>query len=1120
MSTSTNTSLFNALGFFLENMRPYVIAVIQKAAPGRPWEGELFTKLGPDQQRVWNMAQRNLQESGGNTANLIDYNILFSFGVAYKDALKLEVGSYNDANKLINYFKELKEVRNKCQHYQELDEDEITRAYLNMKGAAKLLEMQDVYDEIQRLQNGDNIISTPTPSAQPVQTQSFSLSPTPTAAVSSDEILPSWFNNCIPHYDIRNAQLDESIFAANLSEVAMGTGPDVYTNPNLFFAKTYVTSGLRDISTRVIQALNGEETENRVISLQTGFGGGKTHSLISLYHIAKSGSRIAGLGRDLKLFSDNVTPKFDDAKVAVFTHNTTDILQGRVTDEGFTIYTLWGELAYQLGGKEAYEKVKQNDVERIAPTSTIFKPILDSNTPSLILIDELADYCVKAADKKIGQGTLFNQTNSFIQTLTEMVASVPRCVLIVTLPASATEVSASAIGQQVLSSLETRVVRVGTSVTPVDNEEIFEVVRRRLFEQIIDSSVIDQVARKYQDMYHNRRGDLPPQADNTAYANKIRKSYPFQPELIDMFRLRWGNDPRFQRTRGVLRLLASIVQDLWKRRNSLVGTQALIHTSDLNLENLNTITGTINNLMGSNWDTVMHADVYGSSSNAYKIDNLETSGNAFTYRITQGVATSILLASVGGDHQHGLSMAELKLCMLRPGAFNHNDIDGVLNKLESVAHYLYSSNTGGKRYWFQSKANINILLNQAKSEVTVDEMNVEILNRLKANSFINNGLFRVLVNPNEDIPEQTKPTLIVMHPKYSAAIDHIDSATERFVKQTATKRGLSERQYRNTILYLACSDAGRAQLNVKLGDYIACTKILSEYATALEKDQKTDIENRKHTYDRELEEALVQAYSVVLKHSAKEGIHRYNFQEPSRDLLTLITISLPTKLKEEEWLLDSVGRRTLSDNNLLPTVDNPVSVKLIYEAFLKYDDKPMISGPEAIERSVCKYCEQGVFNVAAGTPGDWTKIYVGTDTIPFLSAQTDEFWLVDTSVVPKPAGTPEQPEQPGESSGNGGSETPGPDGPGGGTIPGFPPEGGETVKEFKSIIISGNVDMASWTQLMSSFISPLRNNNLRLSISFKAKSTDMSPLTENSPLFRAVKESASQLGLDIETEEE
>ena len=127
MSTSTNTSLYNAMGVFIEKMRPYVIDVIKAAVPGMPWEGELFRVLGPDQQRIWNKGMRSLQANGGDPATLIDIGYLFPFGLNFKDALIREVGGRNEANKLIGYFKELQEVRNKCQHFQVLDEDELTR---------------------------------------------------------------------------------------------------------------------------------------------------------------------------------------------------------------------------------------------------------------------------------------------------------------------------------------------------------------------------------------------------------------------------------------------------------------------------------------------------------------------------------------------------------------------------------------------------------------------------------------------------------------------------------------------------------------------------------------------------------------------------------------------------------------------------------------------------------------------------------------------------------------------------------------------------------------------------------------------------------------------------------
>ena len=397
------------------------------------------------------------------------------------------------------------------------------------------------------------------------------------------------------------------------------------------------------------------------------------------------------------------------------------------------------------------------------------KPVIEGAAPALILIDELADYCAKASGLTVGGGTLFTQTNSFIQTLTEVVASVPKTVLICTLPASATEVASSEIGQEILSALETRVVRVGSSVKPVDDEEIFEVVRRRLFDKMQKPEVIEQVARKYKDMYHNRRDALPLEADRVAYVERIKKAYPFHPELIDIFRVRWGSDSRFQRTRGVLRLLASIVKDLWLRRSTLVGTQALIQTSDVQLENLPTLQSTITSLMGAQWDSVMHADVFGTISNAYKLDEQNAGNNIGQYHLATAVTTTVLLASIGASSQKGQSLKQLKLCLLKPDAFQHIDIDSTVNQLENIVHYMYRSSIGGEQsYWFQSKPNINILINQAKGDVKEDEIYGEILQMIKQ-SVTSITKVKVLVDPSGDVPEQKQLTIVVMHPKYAVA---------------------------------------------------------------------------------------------------------------------------------------------------------------------------------------------------------------------------------------------------------------------------------------------------------------------------------------------------------------
>ena len=688
------------------------------------------------------------------------------------------------------------------------------------------------------------------------------------------------------------------------------------------------------------------------------------------------------------------------------------------------------------------------------------------------------------------------------------------------MPASATEVADSQIGQTVLDSLQTRIVRIGSSVKPVDDEEIFEVVRRRLFEQINDTAVVDLVAKRYKDMFHNRYRDLPEYCDKMEYANKIKKSYPFHPELIEMFRQRWGSDSRFQRTRGVLRLLASIVQDLWKRRDSLVGSQALIHTSDVNLENLGSLTGTITNLMGSNWETVMLADVYGTSSNARKIDDADPTSNIGMYHMTQGIATTLLMASVGAKQNKGLDIKQLKLCVLRPKAFNHNDIDGALNKLEQVAHYLYSSKVGGATYWFESKANINILIAQAKAEVKKEDVEAEIVKKLKASANFIHEL-NVLVCPSSDVPEQKQLTLVILHPRLAMPTGGSTSySLTQAVKEIATKRGNSDRVMRNTIFYLACSEAGRGALSDKLKDYLACNKIITEYSGRLERDQNTEVQNRKREYERGVDEALIRAYSIVIKYSARDGIDSYELKNYAADFSSQIRQNLMSEIIEEEWVIKSIGRNLLDRINMLPDVNRPIQVKELYETFLRFDDKPMITGPSAVAETVNRYCTNGVFNVAFGAPGRWSRI-TQNDTVPFLDVTSEDYWLVDTSVVPEtPGGNSGAGTGAGAGNGTGTGNTGTGTGTGGNTGTG---EGGNQptpeTKTYKKVTISGQVPLENYAQLFTSFVQTLRNNNLKVEIKFTAKNTGANPLTENSATVKSVKESASQLGLNFEVEE-
>jgi hypothetical protein len=1078
----TKDSLFKALGLFIEAFRPYIVLKLTEKA-GDKWDIWFYDAISDNQKDNWDLGIKN----GTSPVNLIDFHHLKSFAIKYRDILKSDFGK--DTNKLPTWFEEIAEVRNKCNHFQEVEERDIRRAFDIMVDLVTTLKMKELKTELEKLQRDEAV------EVNMVKEKK-----------SSNGIVP-WFKNVTPHLDIRQGNLDESVFAANLAEVALGHGREVYQNPSVFFAKTFFTSGLKNIAKRVIKGLNGEEdSENRVISLQTGFGGGKTHTLISLYHIAKSGKKLGNLFHTQSLLDYIGTPDFDNASIAIFTNSTNDPTQGRKVDESLTIRTIWGELAYQLAGKAGYEIIRPNDENRTAPKG-LFKEVLKKTSNALILIDELADYCVAASGVPVGGSTLSDQTISFIQELSETVAGMNKCVVVATLPASVEEVANSEKAAQILNSLSNRLGRVGADTKPVADEEIFEVIRYRLFEDLGSNDVIDATISKYCALYTELKSEIPDYASRSEYKERMRKSYPFHPELIDVFRIKWASNHNFQRTRGVLRLLASIVTDLWRRQESLTGTNALIHISDVNFTNLDALSGQLKKLYGNGYDAVISADVSGNSSNAFRID--KSKKELGDYNLAEGLASAILLGSFGSSGSNkGTSVQELKLATIKPNSFNHNSIHTALDLLEETAHYLYYSTTGQKRYWFHTKPNINILINQAKGDIDGEkDIPAEIIRRLKEKTR-NIQFFQTLVDPSEDIPEQLKPTLIILSPKYLANPEQLNGNTKPIIERIATKKGNSERIYRNTILFLVCSEVTYGKLQSDIRDYLACEKISLEYANQLEKDQKDDVKRRIDESSKQSEASIVAAYSIVVKYSVKNGCEKLLlrlFNENSLD--SQINKSVISKLKEEEWLLDSVGLGLLRNNNLLPTLETPVKTKEIYEAFIRFDDKPMISGVSAVQTSLLRYCTNGEFCIASGDGKEFKKIFF-QENVPFFEVTDTSYWLLDKSmksVTEEPAEKPLPPDKPGP------------------PVKPEPPEKPEPpVKKFSSITISGKVPLEKYTELFNYFITPfaMSGNKLDIEVKFKVKSTETSQLDETKQQYKSAKEAAKQLGLTFEENEE
>lgn len=1083
-----NQQLHKALEVFIEAMRQYIPALLINKYGSKLWEEHLINGVRYHQQENLIRAK----DSGTQLHNLIDYSHLKQLAITYKELL------YNDFGKkaydLPTYFSDIAEVRNKCNHYQEIEKLDFNHAFNRMIKISKILKMTDLEKQLQELHESSE-------------------KPAKKNASKDKQGMIAWFHQVEPHEDIKKGNLDESVFAANLGEVASENGRAVYQYPRNFFQKTYFTEGLKNIAKRVISGLNKKEDgENRVISLQTGFGGGKTHSLIMLYHLANQGKKLAGQKDTEELLTYAGQPEFNQANIAVFTNTTNDPVSGRKKGD-LTLRTLWGDLAHQLGGLEGYEIIRENDEKRVAPKG-LFKEVLKKAAPALILIDELADYCVPASGVSVGASTLSDQTISFIQELTEAVSATPGVVLVATLTASDSEVANSPKAAQILSSLSGRLSRVGADTQPVADEEIFEVIRRRLFENIGNQKQIDVVVKAYETYYQKNFSELPPRVKIVEYKRLMKKSYPFHPELIDIFRKKWASHHGFQRTRGVLRLLAAITSDLWKRQNNLSGPQHMIHPSDIRLENLDPLIGQIKRLYGNGYEAVISADISGRDANAQRLDLESTSEESLKFQPAQGVAITLLLNSFGqNDAKQGLSIKEIKFAVLRPDGSNHNTIHRVLDQLEEQAHYLHYTTLGGeKRYWFHTKPNVNILINQARGDVSEDDINKDTLSRLKK-QISGISTFKILLAPELNLPEFKQNTLIILHPAKTIDLN----STEKWIENLASKRGDQDRQYKNTMLFLAPTPEGKSQINQHMKTYLACKRVKEEYQTQIDSDQVKTISKKADESSKNVDQSILSAYSVVCRHQSKKGLTQIKFTSFNRDFANQVSSGLISLLKDEEWLLPTIGRGILIKNNLWPKEDVAINVQKIYESFLKYDDKPMIMGADAIIRSIQNFCHKRAIEVAVGKEGAYDRVYQQEDIIG-LNVDEDDYWIIapgsyqkeepvlieESKIVSadtdagKPKPLVSNPTQTGNmDSGNSDDIV-------------EPSESSPVIPHYYGVDLDGEVDLNQFLDLFK-----LLKGLSEYETSSKIEIAVRGSFKENDPIFQIVKEAASQLGLNF-----
>ena len=912
-----------------------------------------------------------------------------------------------------------------------------------------------------------------------------------------------WHAIAVPHIDIREGRLDEAIFAANLWQVVLNKAPAIYLDPSTFFEKTYLTEGLRRLLGRVEAGLQGAaDAGDRILSLQTAFGGGKTHALVALWHLAKTGSELENMGLANEVWRMASVGDRSGCPIAVFTNQTCDPVQGRTVENGtIELKTLWGEIAYQLGGKNAYELVRPNDETRTAPKG-IFAKVLEKVGPCVILIDELADYCCVATGVEVGGGTLADQTISFIQELSEAVQSVPNAVLVATLPASAMEVANSQIGENILNSLQKRMGRMGADMKPVGDNEIYEVIRKRLFDTVGSEDEIRKTVDEYIAMYRSHLNEVPSDAMNEEYRTRMMRAYPFHPQLIDALHTRWGSDPNFQRTRGVLRLLAAIIADLYKRRNTNAQSQPLIQPCHLNFE-LDPLISQVTKLWGQNFQTVVAADVAGQTSNAEKIDN-EKGGEYAQERITAGAASAVFLGSFGGGMDSGWTSEDVRLACGRPG-LNWNYTDGALTSLEQRAFYLHASTAkNAKRYWFAVKPTLNKLVVQYRQSIERDELLIAIRDEVRKQvQGSSSSLSRILFAPKEDLADQKELTLLVLDPK--DAWEGKGVAVKKKVLALSKTCGTRERIYRNTLVFLAAHETGYSELENQLRDLRAYQRIKDEYGAQLDATQLDDLRTRTADINGRLTQIVGTTYAIALRVNKDNEVEELRIPNGKSTFAGHLE-RVWEQLCDEEWIIRSVGVKTLEDAGLWPTEEKPVNLREATEAFLRFTDKPMLGDIKAVAKGVSELCRKRSIGVGYGkSASEITKREIG-DGLMELDPLDDATWII----VPFEEMYTQQPNLGGvEQSTPKVTES---------TTEQMTAEGDETIpsKGYRRVRVHGRVPLENWADIYASFVRPLVSHKPKITIEISVDVSAGHEIDGKLVDQGGIREAAKQIGLDVE----
>lgn len=805
--------------------------------------------------------------------------------------------------------------------------------------------------------------------------------------------LTPWYKIVTPREDLRDGRpLDASEFAVHLDHVKNRRAGKDYQDPERFFDRTFMTQSLQELAALVVRRMAGIKVETSpVYNLSTQFGGGKTHALTLLYHLAMGGPEAGGWKGVPDVLRRADVRSVPGAEVAVFVGTEFDSLTGRGGDDGTPRrFTPWGEIAFQLGKEAGFAAVARHDEERTAPSTEVIRKFLPRDKPALILMDELLNYMGR--NRKSG---LTAQLYAFMQNLSEEARAQDRVVLAVSLPSLVDEMTPE--DEADFDRFQKLLDRVGKAMVMSASTETSEIIRRRLFEWGGLPPEARKTARAYADWVADHRTQLPTWFPLDAAQEAFEATYPFHPTLISVFERKWQVLPRFQQTRGILRLLALWISSAYMADHKGARTDPLICTGSAPLDDAMFRSALFEQLGGAKLEAAVTTDIMGKSdSHALRLDK-EAVATIRKARLHQKVAVTIFFESNGGQTRTDATLPELRLATSTPD-LDVGNVETVTEELSTSCYYL---TVDKNRYRFSLTPNLNKLLSDRKASVqpgrVEDRVRAEVQDVFEdrrktevAKSFGQDADLDLKFFPekSQQVPNNAQLRLVVLPPEQGAA----DPATDRLVDTFTREYGGSSRTFKSALIWAV--PEGPTQLREEARKVLAWEDINDEKSELrLDDPQLSQLAVNLKKARRDLREAVWRTYKNI-RLLGKDGTWKavdlgLVHSSAASCLVTLIL----GRLSQDGDLVDAISPQFLVRN--WPPALPEWNTKSVQDAFFASPQFPRLIKPGAVRHTIVRGVEAGILAYAGkAQDGTYEPIHWKTTLAPADVEISEEMFII------------------------------------------------------------------------------------------------------------------------------